>query len=296
MHNSWEEIDTSSTWQKLWKINVPIKVKTFLWRVLTNCLPTRVNLRSKMLQIDVICPFCGTEAETTEHSLIHCLFARTCWSLVCPDSRYDSAMSFSQWFDYILEHYRDKVTLISMICWGIWKARNDLVCNDKSMRAGIVVYMSIAYLTQWDKVQGMGSSSPTSPVVSAGSLERWTKPHANSVKINCDASTFIEPNRVDIGWLARNSAGDLLFVDKRCLEGDPESFWAEAFSILEALSWIKKEEEKRSLIGNNQQMSYVEESDCHIVVQAIRNNDVIHSPFGTIIEDRRTILNARNNA
>lgn len=45
MNNRWEESDSSSTWQKLWKLNVPAKVKTFLWRGLTNCLPTRVNLR-----------------------------------------------------------------------------------------------------------------------------------------------------------------------------------------------------------------------------------------------------------
>lgn len=44
MHVKWEENDASSIWQKLWKLKIPTKVKTFLWRTLTNCLPTRVNL------------------------------------------------------------------------------------------------------------------------------------------------------------------------------------------------------------------------------------------------------------
>ncbi|XP_075654689.1 uncharacterized protein LOC142624833 [Castanea sativa] len=32
------------TWGKIWKLNVPPKVRTFLWRACSNCLPTRDNL------------------------------------------------------------------------------------------------------------------------------------------------------------------------------------------------------------------------------------------------------------
>lgn len=105
------------------------------------------------------------------------------------------------------------------------------------------MHIATAYLTQWKRVQEMGIVNPTCPVVTAGSLERWIKPHDNSVKINCDASIFNNPDRIGIGWLARNSAEELLFAGRRCLMGNPGSYWAEAIGILEALSWIKVEEE-----------------------------------------------------
>lgn len=33
-----------NTWSKIWKLKVPPKVRTFLWRACSNCLPTRDNL------------------------------------------------------------------------------------------------------------------------------------------------------------------------------------------------------------------------------------------------------------
>ena len=33
-----------ATWGRIWKLNVPPKVRTFIWRACSNCLPTRNNL------------------------------------------------------------------------------------------------------------------------------------------------------------------------------------------------------------------------------------------------------------
>lgn len=94
--------------------------------------------------------------------------------------------------------------------------------NDKSIRAGIVVHIATACLTQWERVQGI-RINPSGLAHSAGSLERWTKPHENGVKINCDAFTFTNPDRVGLGWLARNSAGGLLVAGRRCIKGTQEA-------------------------------------------------------------------------
>ena len=68
------------TWTKIWKLKVPPKVRTFLWRACPNCLPTRDNL-SRKLQVEAICEFCRQEPETVTHLLWVCPFARNVWGL-----------------------------------------------------------------------------------------------------------------------------------------------------------------------------------------------------------------------
>lgn len=139
---------------------------------MTNCLPTMCNLQTK----SAICPLCGIQRETSFHCLIQCLFAKNCWNIVWPDLSFDSFINIYTWVEYVLEHQRDRANLISTVCWGIWKARNEAVWNDKTPRAGFVlVYVTSAYLTQWKRVQVMGSANPTGP-----------KPQRNCVKINCE--------------------------------------------------------------------------------------------------------------
>lgn len=85
-----------------------------------------------------------------------CIFAKQCWNLVCLDTIFDSSSNVFTWFVYVLERSRDKAALIIMVCWSIWRARNNMVWNDRISRAGNVVHVANAYLTQWRGVQSSG--------------------------------------------------------------------------------------------------------------------------------------------
>ena len=41
-----------STWRRIWKLNVPPKVSTFIWRACSNCLPTRENLHRRWITVE----------------------------------------------------------------------------------------------------------------------------------------------------------------------------------------------------------------------------------------------------
>ena len=43
-------------WKKTWNIQVPAKVKHFGWRAYTNCLPTKMALRGKRVEVTDSCP------------------------------------------------------------------------------------------------------------------------------------------------------------------------------------------------------------------------------------------------
>ena len=39
-------------WRRLWRLNVPPKVRMFVWRACSNILPTRDNLHRRRINID----------------------------------------------------------------------------------------------------------------------------------------------------------------------------------------------------------------------------------------------------
>ena len=86
-----------SVWKYLWALTVPLKVKNFLWRACTYCIPTGTALMSKHVEISEFCPLCNASIETPFHILVNCLVARGCWvqtELGCVISHHGS---FKEW-------------------------------------------------------------------------------------------------------------------------------------------------------------------------------------------------------
>ena len=69
-------------WHKMWKMDVPPKVRTFLWRACSEILPTRANLARRRLPIDPRCEIYRHEEETVCHVLWECPLATNVWALV----------------------------------------------------------------------------------------------------------------------------------------------------------------------------------------------------------------------
>lgn len=56
-------------WKAVWSLNVPPKVRTFLWRACSNILPTRDNLHKKRVHVTSTCSVCHQQAEIGVHIL-----------------------------------------------------------------------------------------------------------------------------------------------------------------------------------------------------------------------------------
>lgn len=59
-------------WKKLWKLEVPLKVRVFGWKVIKNGLPTRGNRCYRHLDQASVCEVCGVEPEDAFHAIITC--------------------------------------------------------------------------------------------------------------------------------------------------------------------------------------------------------------------------------
>ena len=59
-------------WTNLWKMTVPNKVKTFMWRACNDSLPTMKQLVQKTIISSSICASCLYTPEDTLHALWGC--------------------------------------------------------------------------------------------------------------------------------------------------------------------------------------------------------------------------------
>ena len=70
----------SAFWKRLWKLHVPNKIKFFLWRVCSNALPTKDNLKRRKILEDARCSACLLDQETTFHALWSCETLKDIWN------------------------------------------------------------------------------------------------------------------------------------------------------------------------------------------------------------------------
>ena len=63
MGSTFDGSQERSFWKRIWKINVPHKIRHFAWRACRDILPLKTNLvKRNVLQVDT-CDGCNVEAE-----------------------------------------------------------------------------------------------------------------------------------------------------------------------------------------------------------------------------------------
>lgn len=70
---------SNQKWTQLWKLELPSKIKFFLWRVLLDRLPTKDNLAKRMPNLSQQCSLCNQVPETSDQLFASCSFTRLVW-------------------------------------------------------------------------------------------------------------------------------------------------------------------------------------------------------------------------
>ncbi|KAF4352296.1 hypothetical protein F8388_005943 [Cannabis sativa] len=50
-----------------------------VWRACSGCLQTNVQLKTKHVSVDILCPMCKSTPKTTVHVLVDCPRVQECW-------------------------------------------------------------------------------------------------------------------------------------------------------------------------------------------------------------------------
>ena len=92
-------------WRSIWSLQVPNRVKTFLWRACHDAIPTKANLKRRHILVDPMCERCWKEEETPLHALWSCSELSTVWSLSQWSSRQISCVTnFKELLSWILNN------------------------------------------------------------------------------------------------------------------------------------------------------------------------------------------------
>ena len=66
-------IHDKQVWKKIWQLQLPPKVKNFLWQVCRNVLPTKQPLLKRKVTADPICERCRFAVGESVHAVWSCL-------------------------------------------------------------------------------------------------------------------------------------------------------------------------------------------------------------------------------
>ena len=121
-------------WNRIWKMNVPPKVRNFVWMACNDILPTRTNLYRKKVYTDPLCAICEQTDETVGHVLWGCPMARNVWAMA--QGRLQNCGAVVQNFYHLARQLEDRPTRKDMetwatVAWSIWNARNRFCFEEK---------------------------------------------------------------------------------------------------------------------------------------------------------------------
>uniref|UniRef100_A0A7N2LT45 Reverse transcriptase zinc-binding domain-containing protein n=1 Tax=Quercus lobata TaxID=97700 RepID=A0A7N2LT45_QUELO len=144
-----------SVWRKIWRLNVPPKVRTLLWRACSNILPTRENLQRRKVQIDPKCEICLQHPETTCHVLWECPFARDIWSVAgrrIQKSPTGTSDFFSLFRSMANRLSKQELESWAMVVWAIWGARNKFYFKKTQLQPLGIVEGAISMLNDFQRL------------------------------------------------------------------------------------------------------------------------------------------------
>ena len=138
-------------WKGVWSMNVPNKIKHFVWKACNGILPTKDALYRRKITDSKICEACGKQEETAMHVLCFCKRGTEVWkecklALPCVIQK---SWSFVDTFNRLRTSWDAQPGLLERwvsICWGIWKSRNKVRHGGKTRPGRVIVRSSLKAL------------------------------------------------------------------------------------------------------------------------------------------------------
>lgn len=250
------------------------KLHLFLWKAINGALPTSDNLQKRGLHQASPCVHCG-QAETTEHILLHCSFARQVWELV-PLSGDMDADTFSTIAEAVaaatywvcLPPCGIAGDIFSWVAWNLWITRNQLLFEARPASAQSTASKALASAREWSQAQ----EPPPKPAKNTQIHGRPDSIPADTVTCNSDAAWRKESSTAGLAWIFDYSSK--LPASNGCKTQDRVSsaLMAEGLAVREALLHAKQ-------IGINKIWL---RSDCLSLVKAINSVSTPMNLYGIL--------------
>ncbi|CAN1746948.1 LINE-1 retrotransposable element ORF2 protein [Linum perenne] len=250
------------SWNKLWNIRAPPRIKHFVWRLGRGVIPTRWTLHQRGIgPIPLDCGVCKGPLEDAWHVFWGCEVAKRCWEIAGIWSNVAASIVGSYTIKDWIMRFIDTNTVdlcerFITVLWSIWGERNNRVWQNKKTSAAWIVKLGMDSLREWQEVQ-----HPTAPRSANTEIQclKWHPPPPGTVTCNVDVALFNDERRTGFGRIARDHSGRTLHFSMVSKPGLGIVKEGEAEAISDALLWMEAEGVVHGLV----------ESDAQGVVKAI---------------------------
>ena len=198
---------------QVWSLKTSPKIKTFMWKALSEALPVADKILSRGMKVDSRCQACGIEGETVNHLLFTCDVARQIWALSHfpkPRTAFSSGSLFPN-FQFLLKASKssslppDIVRRFPWTLWHIWKRRNSMIFEGKCFCPLETVKKINDDADLWFLAQRAETDIDFCHHSTNGlSHHSWTLPPPSWVKCNLAYSWDKKAKIVGVSWLLRN--------------------------------------------------------------------------------------------
>ncbi|XP_050211934.1 uncharacterized protein LOC126662091 [Mercurialis annua] len=117
-------------WKYMWNLDMPPKIKIFMWRTFHNLLPVKINMKIRGLSIDTNCPICNEGYETSMHSLWSCPNAKNVWNQW--ERGRNLTRDRNNHIQDLISHVYETINeadfiFLFLLKWMIWHSRNNTI-------------------------------------------------------------------------------------------------------------------------------------------------------------------------
>ncbi|XP_068328277.1 uncharacterized protein [Pyrus communis] len=227
-------------WKGIWKLEVPPKLRHFLWLTVHNCLPTREALHRRRSSLTSTCPICCCHDDTIEHIFLSCSWVEPIWFGGALGYKLDR-VSLPSWLDWIQKVFSPnfcnsgdtmwRQSYIVFTCWCIWKARCDFVFKGMSVNPLKVLADVSEAMSSFFGAKAMVGVRGGGDGRRGTRVARWCAPAAPFVKINVDASWSKASKMGFVGLIARDMERKFVAAARYAISARSAAA-AEAYALL----------------------------------------------------------------
>ncbi|KAL4383219.1 hypothetical protein GQ457_15G014810 [Hibiscus cannabinus] len=206
---------TDAVWKRIWTLEIPQRVRVFLWITLHQRHLTNAERFRRHLSSSAVCSICSHGVEDMDHVLRHCSMARNLWLRVVPPVLLEDFLNrpFITWLRENMFYQQSNQLLaeswscrFAIVCWLLWKEMCNAIFNpNESNREDSLICGSKLMDECMHAFAIISRAQPTNVVP-----PQWSKPPLGWVKANVDASVDLAVGKAAIGGVFRDELGSWL--------------------------------------------------------------------------------------
>nr|XP_025616646.1 uncharacterized protein LOC112708946 [Arachis hypogaea] len=291
-NSKYENLSTSEDkreiWKEVWRMEVPQKIRMFLWKACHDILPIESNLYKRKMAPNPICQICLKSPETVEHALLLCDWARAAWF----GAEYqwtptvETVSSIGNWMVKCIKKLRagggedkeKRISKLGFLMWEIWKTRNNKLFQQQDVNPKWTICMVKALEAIYWKLTEKQHTQKTEGNRSKTNLVKWRPPLENWLKANVDATFRKDTGTGAIVVVIRDHKGRIILGFSGKIQATSSTV-AEAQAVRQALIIVNNLQMGRTLI----------ETDNLKLAQAIKSKTALGEAMA-IIQDIQILM------